>query len=431
MILSDIYLILSEQGNRQIDFRSTSGWHGGNGDVSEEWRRKDLHGGVAAGWSFDHDWMRDKHGLCRSTRLAQKTRVLSSLVLETAELSVLVSNQLDRQFHSRANQAGALQQRRGRGGGSQGAHKKQKRLNGVSKCFFFFRPKLGTCGFNLVVNVGTRQGNSNNFDTHKGLTRFGKDTKLRNWQLFVGRIEVLIDFRFYQWTFWIRVELYDLRSPRFRTGLTSQAFACWKGSGGLDARGRWQRRRLHRFQGWMDLKSQYFRWWLHSGISEMMQTLAPKNRVQSLLLEPFTSSKAWYQEFLAMMRGQGGGKPVGSSTTHYCVSDKTGTKWPLKKGYWGDLDKHEWHSLLLRWSHFLRKARLKQGRGKWKVGVFSRRIFQAVILQRFEFSTTFGLKLSVWKLQPNTISFDGRFCVDYYPFNLEQRVWPRPNLRAT
>ena len=53
---------------------------------------------------------------------------------------MLVSDQLDRQFHSRANQAGALQQRRGRGGGSQGAHKKQKRLNGVSKCFFFSTP---------------------------------------------------------------------------------------------------------------------------------------------------------------------------------------------------------------------------------------------------------------------------------------------------
>lgn len=269
--------------------------------------------------------MRDKHGLCRSTRLAWP--------------SVLVSDQLDRQFHSRANEAGALQQRRGRGGGSQGAHKKQKRLNGVSKCFFF-RPKLGTCGFNLVVNVGTRQGNSNNFDTHKGLTGFGKDTKLWKWQLFVGRIEVLIDFRFYQWTFWIRVELYDLRSPRFRTGLTSQAFACWKGSGGLDARGRWQRGRLHRFQGWMDFKSAYFRWWLHSGMSEMMQTLAPKivskayfSNISLLPKLDTRSSWRWWEDRVVASL-------LGAQTTHYrvSVSDKTGTKWPLKKGYWGDLD---------------------------------------------------------------------------------------------
>lgn len=86
---------------------------------------------------------------------------------------MLVRDQLDRQFHSRANEAGALQQRRGRGGGSQGAHKKQKRLNGVSKCFLF---DPGYMWVQLDGDVGTGQGNSKNFDTHKRM--FGKDTKV-------------------------------------------------------------------------------------------------------------------------------------------------------------------------------------------------------------------------------------------------------------
>lgn len=194
--------------------------------------------------------------------------------------------------------------------------------------------------------------------------------------------------------------------------------------------------------GFIDFKAGWI-WRVHTFVDGCTLTcqrwckLSLLNRVQSLLFEPITSSKAWYQEFLAMMRGQGGGKPVGSSNNSLlCIGqdwDKMTTKERILRRLrqtWVTLSVAPW------WSHFLCKARLKQGRGKWKVGVFSRRTFQAVILQRFEFSTTyllrtFGLKLLVWKLQPNTISFDGRFCVDYYPFNLEQRVWPRPNLRAT
>ena len=68
---------------------------------------------------------------------------------------------------------------------------------------------------------------------------------------------------------------------------------------------------------------------------QMMQTLAPANRVESLLLEPLTSSKARYQEFLAMMRGQGGGKPVGSSSNSLLYSgqewDNMTTKWILRR----------------------------------------------------------------------------------------------------
>ena len=89
--------------------------------------------------------------------------------------------------------------------------------------------------------------------------------------------------------------------------------------------------------GWI-LRVHYFRWWLHSGMSEMMQTLAPKIVSKayfsnlSLLpkLDTRSSWRWWEDRVVASL--------LGAQTNHYCASDKTGTKWPLKKGYWGDLD---------------------------------------------------------------------------------------------